>query len=146
MARAASARLAARLSEADNASFDGIDLPEFTRWAIEGRYPDDLDDAGRADAVLAIALALHRRSSGRTVNGQLFLRGGGHGDCAVVATVSARWWPPGLRVLGEGLDSFSGGCLLEADAVSGGEAEVGVVEEPVHGGAGECFGHDFVES
>ena len=61
-------RLAARLSEADNASFDGIDLPEFTRWAIEGRYPDDLDDAGRADAVLAIALALHRRSSGRTAH------------------------------------------------------------------------------
>lgn len=27
-----------------------------------------------------------------------------------------------------------------------GGAEVGVVEEPVHGGAGEVFGHDFVES
>ncbi len=50
-------RLAARLPEADNASFDGIDLPELTRWAIEGRYPDDLDDATRADVVVAIALA-----------------------------------------------------------------------------------------
>ena len=33
----------------------------------------------------------------------------------------------------------------EADAVAGGGAEVGVVEEPVNGGTGEGLGHDLVE-
>jgi hypothetical protein len=35
-------RLAAGLLEADNVRFDEIDRPELTRWAAEGRYPDDL--------------------------------------------------------------------------------------------------------
>jgi HEPN domain-containing protein len=50
-------RLAARLPEADNVRFDAIDLPELTRWAIEGRYPDDVDDATPADASHAVDLA-----------------------------------------------------------------------------------------
>lgn len=37
--------------------FDAIQLPELTRWSIEGRYPDDLDEATHADAVKAIAVA-----------------------------------------------------------------------------------------
>ena len=43
-------RLAARLPEDDNERFDAIDLPELTRWAIEGRYPDDAEEATRADS------------------------------------------------------------------------------------------------
>ncbi len=50
-------RLAARLPENDNEQFDAIDLPELTRWAIEGRYPDDMDEASRQDAQRSIALA-----------------------------------------------------------------------------------------
>jgi hypothetical protein len=36
--------------------------------------------------------------------------------------------------------------LGEADAVAGGVAEVGVVQESVDGGSGEGFGHDLVEA
>lgn len=50
-------RLAARLPEDDNERFDSIDLPELTRWAIEGRYPDDAEEATREDARRSIALA-----------------------------------------------------------------------------------------
>jgi HEPN domain-containing protein len=50
-------RLVTRLPEADASAFDGIDLPELTRWSIEGRYPADLDEATRADGLRAIELA-----------------------------------------------------------------------------------------
>lgn len=50
-------RLVARLPEEDNERFDSIDLPELTRWAIEGRYPDDAEEATPADARRSIALA-----------------------------------------------------------------------------------------
>ena len=52
-------RLAARLPEADDIRFDAIDLPELTRWAIAGRYPDDLEVATHADAERAVDLARH---------------------------------------------------------------------------------------
>lgn len=45
--------------EADNVRFDAIDLPELTRWAIAGRYPDDLEVATHADAERAVDLARH---------------------------------------------------------------------------------------
>jgi HEPN domain-containing protein len=50
-------RLVAQLPEEDAIVFDGFDLPELTRWAIEGRYPAELDEATNADAERAIALA-----------------------------------------------------------------------------------------
>ncbi len=50
-------RLVSRLPEADASAFDGIDLPELTRWSIEGRYRADLDEATRADGLRAIELA-----------------------------------------------------------------------------------------
>jgi HEPN domain-containing protein len=50
-------RLVTRLSDVDATVFDHLDLPELTRWAIEGRYPADLDEATSADAVRAIELA-----------------------------------------------------------------------------------------
>lgn len=34
-----------------------VDLAELTRWSIEGRYPDELDEATDADAALAIDAA-----------------------------------------------------------------------------------------
>ena len=40
---------------------------------------------------------------------------------------------------------MSGECLGEADGVAGGLADVGVVEEPVDGGGGQCLGHQLVE-
>jgi hypothetical protein len=49
--------LVALLPEADALVFDRVDLPELTRWAIEGRYPADLDEAANPDAVRAIELA-----------------------------------------------------------------------------------------
>lgn len=43
-------------------------------------------------------------------------------------------------------DSFSGEGLGEADGIAAGLADVGVVKEPVNGGGGESFGHEFVEA
>lgn len=34
-----------------------VDLEELTRWAIEGRYPEDLDEATSTDAIRAVELA-----------------------------------------------------------------------------------------
>lgn len=34
-----------------------VDLEELTRWAIEGRYPEDLDEATSTDATRAVELA-----------------------------------------------------------------------------------------
>ena len=50
-------RLAQRLPRDEGRDFAAIDLPELTRWAIEGRYPADLDEATHADAAKAIAVA-----------------------------------------------------------------------------------------
>src|SRR5690242_7014166 len=50
-------RLVAQLPEDDAMVFDGFDLPELSRWAIEGRYPAELDEATNADAARAIAVA-----------------------------------------------------------------------------------------
>jgi HEPN domain-containing protein len=50
-------RLTDRLPDDDRIDLMAIDLPELTRWAIEGRYPDDLDEATTADALRAIALS-----------------------------------------------------------------------------------------
>jgi hypothetical protein len=38
-------------------AFSLIELPVLTRWAIEGRYPGDLDEATHADGNKAIAIA-----------------------------------------------------------------------------------------
>ena len=66
----------------------------------------------------------------------------------MAASGSAVWWPTELPLGSamEGLDASASGGLGEADAVAGGGAEVGVVEEPVDGGAAEGFGHDLVEA
>lgn len=50
-------RLAQRLPHGGGSAFDAIELPELTRWSIEGRYPADLDEATHADAVKVIAIA-----------------------------------------------------------------------------------------
>lgn len=50
-------RLAQRLPDGERRVFVPIELPELTRWSIEGRYPADLDEAAHADAVTAIAVA-----------------------------------------------------------------------------------------
>ena len=50
-------RLAQRLPTSDGNAFAAIELPELTRWSIEGRYPADLDEATHADAIHAIAIA-----------------------------------------------------------------------------------------
>ncbi|MEI2705364.1 MAG: HEPN domain-containing protein [Ilumatobacteraceae bacterium] len=49
-------RLAQRLPEDEGKAFAIIELPELTRWSIEGRYPADLDEATHADAQKAIAV------------------------------------------------------------------------------------------
>ena len=47
-----------RMLSADAAGpFLDLDLEELTRWAIEGRYPEDLDEAVRKDATRAVELA-----------------------------------------------------------------------------------------
>lgn len=47
-----------QLATADvRAALAGIDLEGLTRWAIEGRYPEDLAEATAADATLATAAA-----------------------------------------------------------------------------------------
>jgi HEPN domain-containing protein len=50
-------RLAQRLPDSEGSAFATIELPELTRWAIEGRYPADLDEATHTDATKAIAVA-----------------------------------------------------------------------------------------
>jgi HEPN domain-containing protein len=50
-------RLAQRLPDGEQAAFREIDLPPLTRWAIDGRYPGDLDEATRDDAEQAVSLA-----------------------------------------------------------------------------------------
>ena len=50
-------RLAQRLPGDEGTAFAPIELPELTRWSIDGRCPADLDEATHADAVKAIAVA-----------------------------------------------------------------------------------------
>jgi HEPN domain-containing protein len=50
-------RLAQRLPDNEQTAFREIDLPPLTRWAIDGRYPGDLDEATRDDAEEAVSLA-----------------------------------------------------------------------------------------
>jgi HEPN domain-containing protein len=50
-------RLVQRLPDTDRGGFAQIDLPELTRWAIEGRYPAELDEATTEDAHRVIAIA-----------------------------------------------------------------------------------------
>lgn len=50
-------RLAQRLPDDEGSAFVPLELPELTRWSIEGRYPADLDEATHADGLKAIAIA-----------------------------------------------------------------------------------------
>jgi HEPN domain-containing protein len=50
-------RLVQRLPSDEGLELSAIELPELTRWAIEGRYPGDLDEANATDAVRAVAIA-----------------------------------------------------------------------------------------
>ena len=50
-------RLAQRLPDDEGSAFAPIELPELTRWSIDGRYPADLDEATQSDAVKAIVVA-----------------------------------------------------------------------------------------
>ena len=45
----------------------------------------------------------------------------------------------------EGLDSFAGGGLGEADRIAGGDDDVGVVHEPVNERGGDGSWHEFLE-
>ena len=51
------ARLALRLPASAADALLAIDVDELSRWATEGRYPADLDEAREADAKRAIQLA-----------------------------------------------------------------------------------------
>ena len=50
-------RLARMLTEERARLLLEVDLEELTRWAIEGRYPEDLDEATSTDATRAVELA-----------------------------------------------------------------------------------------
>lgn len=50
-------QMAGLLPDADAVLFIALDLPELSRWAIEGRYPDDFDEATRVQASAAVDLA-----------------------------------------------------------------------------------------
>jgi HEPN domain-containing protein len=50
-------REAQRRPDDEGKAFESIELPELTRWSIEGRYPADLDEATHADGLKTIAVA-----------------------------------------------------------------------------------------
>ena len=50
-------RLARMLAEESADRLLDVDLEDLTRWAIEGRYPGDLDEATSRDAARAVELA-----------------------------------------------------------------------------------------
>jgi len=56
-------------------------------------------------------------------------------------------WPPHgpRRGSAQGGHPLSGECLGESDGFPACLADVGVVEEPVHGRGGECLGHELIE-
>ena len=64
---------------------------------------------------------------------------GGQQNCPLVASRVAH------SSVGQWRHPLSGGGLGEADAVAGGEHDVGVVHEPVDGGVGDGLEHEFVE-
>ena len=67
------------------------------------------------------------------------LPAGGQQNCPFVANRTAR------GSVGQWRHPLAGGGLGEADAVAGGEDDVGVVQEPVDGGVGDGLGHELVE-
>lgn len=50
-------RLVQRLPVGERSGFMALELPQLTRWSIEGRYPADLDEATTDDATSAVAIA-----------------------------------------------------------------------------------------
>lgn len=50
-------RLARMLDEAVQVRLDTLGLAELTRWAIEGRYPGDVEQASADDVVVALNMA-----------------------------------------------------------------------------------------
>lgn len=50
-------RLSSRLNAGLHGRLDKLDLAELTRWAIEGRYPDEFVEATEADAERAVLTA-----------------------------------------------------------------------------------------
>jgi len=50
-------RLVQRLPRSEQVGFESLELPELTRWAIEGRYPADIDEATGADATKSIGIS-----------------------------------------------------------------------------------------
>jgi HEPN domain-containing protein len=50
-------RLALRLPDSVRATFLVVDLSSLTRWAIDGRYPDDFEEASFVHAFEALELA-----------------------------------------------------------------------------------------
>ena len=67
------------------------------------------------------------------------LPAGGQQNCPFVANRTAR------GSVGQWHHPLAGGGLGEADAVAGGEDDVGVVQQPVDGCVGDGLGHEFVE-
>jgi ChaB len=109
--------------------------------------------AGGVDAYATKAhlmdLARRLEVKGR-VNGHWFLPVGGRGFSPRMAIRIPRggpWLSPGVvrwRSV-EGLDSFAGGRLGEADGVAAGHDDVGVVQEPVNERCGDGAWHEFLE-
>jgi HEPN domain-containing protein len=50
-------RLTRLLDDADQVGFGDLDLTELTRWAIEGRYPGNVEEASATDAKAALGTA-----------------------------------------------------------------------------------------
>ena len=68
-------RLARMLSVEQARLLLEVDLEELTRWAIEGRYPEDLDEATSTDATRAVGLARQITTLAHQI---LEKTGGGH--------------------------------------------------------------------
>jgi hypothetical protein len=83
----------------------------------------------------------------RKPKGHEKLPGGGRESCPLVATRSARLWPPNVPGwLGQGVHPLAGHGLGETHALAAGLADVGVVQEPVDGGGDQGLGHELIES
>src|SRR3974377_2500272 len=75
-------------------------------------------------------------------------------NCPVADVKTARWGsrdlpgrdPPDVPGggLGQGVHPLAGHGVGETHAVAAGLADVGVVQEPVDGGGGQCLGHQLV--
>lgn len=62
-------RLARLVAERQQPRLTSLELAELTRWAIEGRYPGDIEDASEADAHKALATARAVVAVSRTLIG-----------------------------------------------------------------------------